>query len=128
MMETLFAVHSGVRYLVLFAGVIALVWFAWGKVRNRSFGGPAPALLAVFTGVLDVQVLLGISLLIGGRRPPAIGGHVACMVLAAIAIHSTARTHGRRPQPKGYGLPLFGVALALALIVLGILAIGRRVL
>ena len=128
MMETLFAVHSGVRYLVLFAGVIALVWFAWGKARNRPFGGPGPALLAGFTGLLDVQVLLGLSLVIGGRRPPVIGGHIACMVLAAITIHAVSRAHKRHPQPAGYGLPLFGVALSLALIVLGILAIGRPIL
>ena len=128
MIETLFAVHSGVRYLVLLAGLIALAWFAWGKVRNRPFDGLAPALLAGFTGLLDVQVLLGLSLLIGGRRPPVIWGHVACMVLAAIAIHSVVKAHRRRPRPTEYGLPLFGVALALTLIVLGILAIGRPIL
>ncbi|HEY7471063.1 MAG TPA: hypothetical protein VIE68_01825 [Gemmatimonadota bacterium] len=127
-MDTLFAVHSGVRYLVLFSGLIALAWFGWGKLAGRAFARPAPALLAGFVGFLDVQVLLGLTLLIGGRRPPGIWGHVSCMVLAAIAIHAVAKTHGRRPRPAGYGLPLFGVALSLALIVLGILAIGRSIL
>ena len=128
MLETLFAVHSGVRYLVLLAGLVALVWFAWGKVGGRQFTRPAPALLAGFIGLLDVQVLLGIALLIGGRRPPAIWGHLACMVLAAIAIHAVAKAHKGHPQPAGYGLPLFGVALSLALIALGILSIGRPIL
>lgn len=126
-MDTLFAVHSGVRYLVLLAGLVALLWFAWGKAAGRPFAQPAPAILAAFIGLLDVQVLLGLVVLVGGRRPPAIWGHLTAMVLALIAIHAVARTHKRRPSPADYGLPLFGVGLALALIVLGILSIGRSI-
>jgi uncharacterized membrane protein YphA (DoxX/SURF4 family) len=126
-MDTLFAAHSGVRYLVLLMGLVALVWFAWGKASGRPFSRPAPALLAGFVGFLDVQVLMGLVLLIGGRRPAAIWGHLATMLLAAVAIHTVAAVHNRRPGPAGYGLPLFGVALTLGLIVLGILSIGRPI-
>lgn len=126
-MEILFHAHSGLRYLVLAAGAIALVWFLAGKAKGRPWVRPAPALLAVLIGLVDLQVLLGIVLYAAGRTAPGIIGHLALMVSAAVALHLTSVLQRRRPQPAGYGLPLAGVALALALVALGIAAIGRSV-
>lgn len=123
-MDALFAAHSGTRYLVLLAGLIALLWFAWGAATKRPFSGPARAMFAVFVGLLDLQGLMGIVLLIGGHRPQAIWGHVACMVLALIFAHFVKKS---TRQGMGYGRPLLGVAGTLALIVVGILAIGRAI-
>jgi uncharacterized membrane protein YphA (DoxX/SURF4 family) len=124
-MDFLFSAHSGVRYLVLLSGLIALLWFIWGKAAGRPFTRPAPALLAIFLRILDIQVLLGLALLIGGHRPPGIWGHVALMLSAMAFVHVIDK---RRRRTTGYGLPLLGVAGALALIVVGILSIGRPVL
>jgi len=131
-MDILFSAHSGVRYLVLFSGLIALAWFVWGKAAGRPFTRPAPALLAVFIGLFDIQILLGLALLIGGRRPPGIWGHVALMLSAAVFVHViNKRRRGTAGQPlrtAGYGLPLLIVAVALVLIVVGILSISRPIL
>lgn len=127
-MDALFAAHSGIRYLVLFAGLVALVWFAYGKLAGRPFVRPSPALLAGFIGFLDVQILLGIALVLGGRRPAAVWGHLAVMLTAAVVIHVVSARHKHRVQPAGHGLPLLGVAAALALVLVGILAIGRPIL
>jgi uncharacterized membrane protein YphA (DoxX/SURF4 family) len=124
-MDALFAAHSGTRYLVLLAGLIAALWFVWGLGTNRPFSRPAPALFAVFVGLLDLQVLMGIVLLIGGHRPPGIWGHVVLMVLAVTFAHAVKKSSRRS---TGFGRPLLGVAGALALIVVGILAIGRTIL
>lgn len=124
-MDALFAAHSGLRYLVLLAGVIALAWFVWGLGTNRSFSRPPQAMLAIFTGLLDLQILLGITLVIGERRPPGIWGHLALMLAAAVFVHALKKASG---GGAGYGRPLFGVAGALALIVMGIVAIGRPIL
>jgi uncharacterized membrane protein YphA (DoxX/SURF4 family) len=124
-MEMLFAAHSGMRYLVLFLGLIALAWFVWGKASGRPFTRPAPALLAAFIGFLDIQVLLGLALLIGGHRPPEIWGHVILMIAAVTFAHVMNK---RRKRAPGYGLPLLAVAGALALIVVGIVSIGRPIL
>ena len=121
-MDALFAAHSGTRYLVLLVGVIALLWFVWGLGTNRPFSRPAPAIFAVFVGLLDLQALMGIVLLIGRDRPPEIWGHVALMILAVTLAHSMKKS---TRKSTGYGRPLLGVAGALALIVVGILAIGR---
>jgi hypothetical protein len=126
-MDMLFAAHSGVRYLVLLAGVIALVWFARGALARRPFVRPSPAILAGFVGFLDLQILLGLALVIGGRRPAAVWGHLTVMLAAAAVIHVVSARQKRR-SPGGHGLPLVGVTLTLALVLVGILAIGRPLL
>lgn len=123
-MDALFAAHSGTRYLILLVGVIALLWFVWGLGAKRPFSRPAPAMFAVFVGLLDLQALMGIVLLIGGRRPPGIWGHVACMILAVTLAHAMKKSSS---GSAGYGRPLLGVAGALALLLVGILAIGRPI-
>ena len=126
-MDMLFAAHSGIRYLVLLVGLIALAWFARGAVARRPFVRPSPAILTAFVGFLDVQILLGLALVIGGRRPAAVWGHLAVMLTAAAVIHVVSKRQKRR-SAGGHGLPLVGVAVTLALIVVGILAIGRPIL
>jgi len=126
-MTALFHAHSGLRYLVLLAGVVALGFFLYGKLRGQTFARPAPAVLAAFVGLVDLQVVLGLILYFGGRTAPGILSHLALMVGAAVVLHVASMIRRRRPQPAGFGLPLAGVALALVLIVAGILSIGRSV-
>ena len=121
-MDALFAAHSGTRYLVLAVGLIALLWFVWGLGTNRPLSRAASITFAVFVGLLNLQGLMGIVLLIGGHRPPGIWGHLSLMILA-LTLANSMRKASRRST--GYGRPLLGVAGALALIVVGILAIGR---
>lgn len=126
-MTALISAHSGLRYLVLLALVVALVTFLAGWLRKKPFVRPAPLLLSVVVGLVDLQALLGLVLYFGGRTAPGIVGHLALMVSAAVALHLVAAVNRRRPQPTRYGLPLVGVVLAAVLILLGILSIGRAV-
>ncbi|HUP01471.1 MAG TPA: hypothetical protein VM737_08130 [Gemmatimonadota bacterium] len=125
-MTALFHAHSGLRYLVLLAGAVALAWFLYGWLRGTPFARPAPVFLATLIGLVDLQVVLGLVLYLGGRTAPGIIGHLALMLGAAVVLHLASLL--RRRQAGGFGLPLAGTALAMALIVLGILAIGRAVL
>ena len=126
-MTMLFHAHSGLRYLVLLAGIIAVAAFLIGLLRRRDFGGAGPGLLAAYTGLVDLQIVLGLVLFALGRRVPGIEGHLALMILAAAVLHGASIARRRRSQPTGYGLPLVGVVGSLMLIVLGILAIGRGI-
>lgn len=126
-MTMLFQAHSGLRYLVLLAGVIALLWFLVGWLRRRPYGPPAPAALAAFLGLLDLQALLGIVMWIGGRRPAGSVDHLVSMVSAVVVLHLVVASQRRRPRPAGFGLPLAGVAFTLVLIVLGIHLLGRPI-
>jgi hypothetical protein len=121
-MNALFAAHSGLRYLVLLAGLVAVVFFAVGLARKQPVTRGVRVMGAVFSGLMDLQVLLGLILVAMGRYYPALIGHIVMMVLAVVVVHVLLVVNRKRAQP-GYALPLAAVVLGLALICGGILAI-----
>lgn len=118
--------HSGLRYLVLLAGILALAYFAYGLATKRPFDKTGRILGSVFVGLLDLQILLGLAMVFMGLYYPQLMGHLAMMLLAAVVAHVLLVINRKRPTPN-WVLPLAGVALALLLIVGGIMAIGRGV-
>jgi heme A synthase len=123
----LFHAHSGLRYLVLLAAAAALIALV-AALATRRFARAARVLPAAFTGLLDLQILLGIALVLGGLFPDAVAGHLVLMVLAAAAAHGASIVAKRSADDRrALVVRLAGVALSLALIVTGILAIGRGV-
>jgi hypothetical protein len=127
-MNALYHAHSGLRYLVLLAGLLALVVFAYGLITRRPVRG-APGFTAAFTVLLDVQFVLGFGLFLGGIVYDALMGHIGMMILAAVAANGAAILAPRAAtERQELAVRLAGVVVALVCIVIGILAIGRSVL
>lgn len=126
-MNILFQAHSGLRYLVLLVGVAAVSYFLSGLATKRPVDKGVRILGAAFTGLLDLQVVLGISMVALGRFYPQLIGHIVMMLLAVVETHVLLVVNRKRSNP-GYLLPLIAVALALALIAGGVMAIGRGLL
>lgn len=124
-MTALFHAHSGLRYLVLLAGLVALLYFLYGWLAKKSFEAPGPAILALLVGVFDIQVLLGAALYMARRTTEGVNEHLAFMIAGVVVLHVAARIQRKRPEPVGYGLPFLGVAVVAILVILGISAIGR---
>jgi uncharacterized membrane protein YphA (DoxX/SURF4 family) len=81
-----------------------------------------------FAGLLDLQILLGAALVLGGRFPDAVVGHLVLMLLAAVVAHGSSIVARRSAdERREVVIRLAGVALSLLLIVGGIMAIGRSV-
>lgn len=120
----LFNAHSGLRFLVLLAGAIALAVLAWGWNARRPFAGQSRASMAVFAGALDLQVLIGLGLLFVRPFYGALIGHIVMLFAAAGVVHALS-VYARRQADarRAHAVALAGVALALALIVGGIMAI-----
>ncbi|MGH7552599.1 MAG: hypothetical protein ACREMQ_06180, partial [Longimicrobiales bacterium] len=120
------------RYIVLLAGVIAAVVAILGVARGTR-AGQTPAQGGrvagrLFVVALDIQVLLGVGVLLTRPFYPALMGHLTMMVLAAVAAHAIVVMLKRRPpERRSPWLQLAGVVVPLVLIVGGILAIGRPV-
>jgi hypothetical protein len=126
-MNFIFQAHSGVRYLILLVGLVALLYFLSGLVTKRPVDKSVRILGSAFTGLLDLQIVLGILTVAMGRYYPQLIGHIVMMVLAAVETHVLLVVNRKRPNP-GYLLPLIAVAVALALIAGGVMAIGRGLL
>lgn len=119
-----FYAHSGLRFLVLLAGVIAIAVLLWGWSARRPFAGQSRAVTAVFTGVLDLQFLLGILTLLTRPWYGALMGHLIMMIAAVFAAHGITVYGRKQADPRrAHMISLIGVALALVLILGGIMAI-----
>jgi hypothetical protein len=125
-MEFIFHAHSGLRYLVLLAGVLTLGYALYGWLTKRAWDRAARILGSSFAGLLDLQVLLGI-VLVFRIYYPALIGHIVMMALAAVVVHGASVANRRAPHPR-FGLLAAATALALVMIVGGIMAIQRPIL
>lgn len=127
-MTILFYTHSWLRYLVLLAALVALVALGYGILTGRSVR-TARKFSTLFVGLLDLQVVLGIMLMMNGVYPDAVAGHLILMIFAVIVTHG-AYLVGQQMESERVGLAIRfgGIVAALVLIVVGIMAIGQTIL
>lgn len=124
-----FYAHSGFRYLVLLAAIAVLLYSAVGMVRGRPYDRTMRILATVLAGSLHLQVLLGFAVLFSGRFYPALIGHILPLLLAAVVAQIVPSVMRRRPEAEQRYLPhLISGVVTLALIWVGIAAIGRGLL
>lgn len=127
--EILFHAHSGLRYLVLLAGVLAFGYSLVAAVRSAAWNRTGRILLRSFVGLLDLQVLIGLVLAFVWPLYPALWGHFTLMLLAAAAAHLASALNRRRPaERRTHLVAALGAAGALILIIGGIAAIQRPIL
>ncbi len=120
--------HSGLRYLILLAGVLTVLYAAYGMVSGRAYDKTIRILASSFVGTLHLQILVGLGLLLSGLFQPAVMGHIFMMLFAAAVAQIPVSVMRRRPEEQKSYLPHgVGALTALALIVAGILAIGRPI-
>ncbi len=120
-MSLLLTIHGELRWLVALAGLIVIVKFLIGWLGKREYKSLDRTLLMVFTILLDINVLLGlIILLFGGVFNGPRLEHATTMLLATIAAHLTARFRGA-PDALRFRNQLLLVLLALALVLLGVI-------
>jgi len=127
-MTILYYTHSGLRYVILLVALAALIALAYSVVTG---GAPLAArrLTTAFAGLLDLQIVLGIALMMGGIFPDAVTGHLILMIFAAVVTHGAFLIGQQLESVRSeLAVRLAGIIVALALIVVGILAIGRSVL
>ena len=125
----LFAAHSGLRFLVLLAGLFVVLYALAGFFGKREYSTAMARLATVFAGLLHLQVLSGVAVLFTRPFYTQLIGHLFMMVMAAGVVQFVNTTMKRRPpEKKSYGPHLVAGVLALGLIWAGIVAIGRGVL
>lgn len=127
-MQMLFYAHSGLRYLILVVGLVAVVYFGYAAVTRSGNEKVGRILGASFSGLVDLQVLIGLIMVAMGAFYPALIGHMFMMVGAAVVSHvAMAFARGSDRPERAFALRLMGVVIALLLIAGGILSIGRSI-
>jgi hypothetical protein len=125
-MDALVSVHSLLRWLVLVAGVAALLVgiTSWAGLRIEA--KQARQSMLIYAVALDIQVLLGIVIWVGEQRWAGGGRqfqfeHPLIMLLALVIAHVAASRARRSADPmKAARLRTFGSGLSLLLILAGI--------
>ena len=59
-MNVLLMLHSILRWIILLVAVVAIVKFALGWLRGGTFNGVDRGLTIGFSGLMDLQVTLGV--------------------------------------------------------------------
>lgn len=115
-MNFLLETHSGLRWLLL-AGLIAMV--VMGLARWNRDSSHHRALVTITSILLDVQVLLGIILLIANQSWDDLFHPVAMLIAASVFKVGKMRTRKVEEPVKGKRLTAITI-LTLVLILIGI--------
>jgi len=124
-MEFLLVLHSHTRWLVLLVAIVAIVKFAIGWLRGGSFKGMDRGLAAAFSGLMDLQVTVGLVFLIwtsavGVPFTPNRIEHLTTMLIAAVVAHLPAMWKKSADNIR-FRNTLFCVVGALALVFVGVM-------
>ncbi len=128
MQMALLIVHSWLRWVILLVAAVALVKLVVGLAGKREYDRMTGGLMAAFSGLMDLQVVIGIVQLIVGWRAysAAAGGfplpqieHLGVMLVAALIAHLPARWKSKLDAIR-YRNTLIVLVVALLLIVIGV--------
>lgn len=122
-MAILLEIHSILRWIILIVGIIALVKFSIGWLQKSEYARMDRGLSAGFSGLVDLQVTLGLVYLLitgfnGAGFPAFRIEHTVITLVAAFAAHAPA-IFRKRPYNM-YAVSLFAVIGALLLIYIGV--------
>jgi len=127
-MDIVLGVHSLVRWIILLAAVAAIIKLGLGWLRAGSYDNLDRRLVMGYSGLLDLQALLGLvllfgnGLLLGEGFPMRSILHAIVMILAVVTGHLAGR--GRSdPARARYRRALAAIAASLVLILIGVILI-----
>jgi hypothetical protein len=129
-MSFLYLAHSWLRWVIVALAVIALVRFLIVWIGKAEPGPMDRGLMSGFVGMLDLQMLLGIVILIwlgtaGAGWPRERFEHGATMLIAVILAHIFSAKWKNLPgqlRARNYTLLLLGVLL---LVVVGVMRLPQ---
>ena len=127
-MTILLSLHSINRWLVTLAAIALIVRLVIGLVKKQPFDKSATSLTSAFTGLMDVQMLLGLLyFVLDGLAKTGFPfyrwEHVVIMFLAVVVAHLTAMWKKKDDAVRTRNT-LITIAVSLVLVFIGIAPIG----
>ncbi|HUH95992.1 MAG TPA: hypothetical protein VLZ89_01445 [Anaerolineales bacterium] len=95
-MDTLLAIHSFMRWIIMAVAAVTIIKFAVSWAANSLFKALDRGLASAFSGLMDLQVLLGLIYLIWNGLtitgfPTVRILHAVTMIIAAAVAHLPSR-------------------------------------
>lgn len=123
----MYTIHSWLRYAVFILGLAAFFYALWGLVKKLPYKKRMWDLASAFTFSLFAQIILGFFLIFSTTNRSfdrSLGIHMVFSMVAAALAQMTYSTNRRRPrEERRYGVHVWGVGLAMAFVLAGILVI-----
>lgn len=119
--------HSGLRYLVLLAGLAVIAYALRGVATGRPHDATMKKLAITFRSLMDVTLFSGIVMVTVGYNFNADAGlHVVLMMLATVVSHIVPAVMRKRKQEQRTLMPYaVATAVVLAMVIVGTLSLGR---
>lgn len=123
MLGFILQLHGDLRWLVALAAVLTIIKYGVGYFRKMNYERVDRILLAATTGLLDLNLLLGLILLValGGGFPANRIEHAVTMILAVLVMHSSSRWRKSGSSMVKFRNGLVTVLVALILVFIGVL-------
>ncbi len=125
MLGFVLGLHSLVRWIVVIVGIVAVVRYALVMAGRAQPGGMDRGLMSGYTGLLDLNVLLGLILIlsVGFTLPDT--AHMITNIIGVAAAHIFARRAQRVEDSRLRARTnLLGVVISLAIIAVGVALVG----
>lgn len=121
-MGFILSLHGELRWIIAVVAVVALVKFAIGWFSKSSFERFDRILLAATTGLLDLNLLLGLILLVGlgGGFPRHRVEHALTMLVAVLVMHSSVRWRKTGSSAVKFRNGFVTVLVAIILVFVGV--------
>jgi uncharacterized membrane protein YecN with MAPEG domain len=121
-MLILLEIHSILRWVIVAVGFIAILKFLIGMARKSSFGKMDRGLSSGFSGLMDLQVTLGLLYFLitgfGGVGFPIFRiEHLVTMLIAAAVAHAPSMF---KKAVNKHAVAFYAILGALILIVIGV--------
>lgn len=124
--------HSGVRWLVVIAGLVGLIRFAVGMFGKQAYDRIGRISLSAFNALIGIQFLIGVVLLIwkGFINNTAAywgyaGGHALIMVAAiGLAGATSGRVKRAASDEQKWRIGTFGLLIVAVLIYVGVMSVN----
>lgn len=120
-MNLLLTIHGEIRWLVALVAIIAIVKFAYGWLTNAEYKPVDRGLMAAFAGLLDLNLLLGLILILTLGVAPNRIEHAVTMVIALVIAHSNSLWRRSTNSATIFRNNLIAVVLALIVVFIGVM-------
>ena len=123
-MDFILTLHSLNRWLIVVVGVIAAIKFLVGWLRKSEYQSLDGRLMLIYTILLDIQLLMGIILLLSGALVRYRIEHAITMIIAIVLAH-LSRLWRDKDDPVVFRNNFLAIAVGLLLIVAGVMVLPQ---